>query len=70
MTIIQSTVSKSCNDLQSFQIKGKGIPGVNKALSKDTLEIDDKIIDFAKRCTMKKIVSCDLYYAAGSADIS
>ena len=44
--------------------------GVSKALSKDTLEIDDKIIDFAKRCTMKKIVSCDLYYAAGSADIS
>ena len=39
-----------------------------KALAKDALEIDNNRIDFAKRCTakkMKKIVNCDL----GSADI-
>ena len=42
-----------------------------EALSKYALEIDDKRIDFAKRCTAKKmkIVICDLAYAAISADI-
>ena len=41
-----------------------------KALSKDELEIEDKRIDLAKRCTLKKmkIVICN--YAAGSADIN
>ena len=43
-----------------------------KDLSKDELEIEDKIIDLAKRCTLKKmkIVICDFEYAAGSADIN